>query len=45
MAIFTALSPVAMFAILKLTDIVKYFLARYWYKKERWVKNLTVLKR
>jgi Na+-driven multidrug efflux pump len=42
LAFFTRLSPVTMFAILKLTDIVKYFMARHWYKKERWVKNLTV---
>jgi hypothetical protein len=31
-----------MFVILKLTDFVKYFIARYFYNKERWVKNLTV---
>jgi Na+-driven multidrug efflux pump len=42
MAFLTRLSPVVMFAILKLTDIVKYFMARHWYKKERWVKNLTI---
>jgi Na+-driven multidrug efflux pump len=42
LAFLTRLSPVAMYAILKLTDIVKYFMARHWYKKERWVKNLTV---
>jgi hypothetical protein len=30
-----------MFAILKLTDIVKIFIARHFLGKERWVKNLT----
>ncbi|GHV38677.1 MATE family efflux transporter [Spirochaetia bacterium] len=37
----TSLGPIPMFAILKLTDILKYFVIRYFYKKERWVKNLT----
>jgi putative MATE family efflux protein len=38
----TALGPVVMFALLKLTDILKCFIARYFYRTERWVKNLTV---
>ena len=38
---FTTLAPVTMFAILKLTDIVKYFICRYLLRKEKWVKNLT----
>ena len=37
----TAIAPVPMFAILKLTDIIKYFMCRYFLRKERWVKNLT----
>jgi Na+-driven multidrug efflux pump len=41
LALLTPLHPVAMFAILKSTDIVKYLMARHWYKKERWVRNLT----
>ncbi|GHT91748.1 MATE family efflux transporter [Spirochaetia bacterium] len=41
LAFCTSLGPVPMFAILKLTDILKYFIVRYFYKKERWVKNLT----
>ena len=38
----TSMPPVPMFALLKLTDIVKYFIARHFLHKERWVKNLTV---
>jgi Na+-driven multidrug efflux pump len=38
---FTSIPPVHMFAMLKLTDIIKYFMARYLLAKERWVKNLT----
>jgi putative MATE family efflux protein len=41
LALFTPLHPVTMFAILKLSDILKYLIARHWYKKERWVRNLT----
>jgi putative MATE family efflux protein len=41
LALFTPLPPVTMFAIVKVTDIVKYLMARHWYKKERWVRNLT----
>jgi Na+-driven multidrug efflux pump len=39
----TDLDPVTMFALLKLTDIAKYFVARHFLKKERWVKNLTTI--
>jgi putative MATE family efflux protein len=42
LAFCTSLDPVTMFAILKLTDIAKYLVARHFFKKERWVKNLTV---
>jgi len=42
LSLFTNLAPVPMFAILKLTDIVKAFIARHLLKKEKWVKNLTV---
>jgi putative MATE family efflux protein len=41
LALLTSLHPVTMFAILKLSDIFKYLIARHWYKKERWVRNLT----
>jgi hypothetical protein len=32
-----------MFALLKLSDIAKYLIARHFLARERWVKNLTVL--
>jgi putative MATE family efflux protein len=38
---FTSLPPVPMFALIKLSDFVKVFIARHFLKKERWVKNLT----
>jgi Na+-driven multidrug efflux pump len=41
LAFLTDLGPVTMFAILKMSDIAKYFVARYFFNKERWVKNLT----
>jgi Na+-driven multidrug efflux pump len=41
LALLTSMPPVTMFAILKLSDIIKYLMARHWYKKERWVRNLT----
>jgi putative MATE family efflux protein len=41
LALGTSLHPVSMFAILKLTDIVKIFIARHFLNKERWVRNLT----
>jgi putative MATE family efflux protein len=37
----TTINPVPMYALLKLTDIVKVFIARHLLRKERWVKNLT----
>jgi len=42
LSLFTNFSPVSMFAILKLTDIVKVFIARHLLRKEKWVKNLTI---
>ncbi|MDR1419882.1 MAG: polysaccharide biosynthesis C-terminal domain-containing protein [Treponema sp.] len=41
LALCTSMAPVPMFAILKLTDVVKLFIARHFLGKERWVKNLT----
>jgi Na+-driven multidrug efflux pump len=38
----TNMGPVLMFGIIKITDVVKYLIARWYLKKERWVKNLTV---
>jgi Na+-driven multidrug efflux pump len=41
LSFFTSMPPVPMFALLKLTDIVKFFICRHFLRKERWVKNLT----
>jgi putative MATE family efflux protein len=41
LALGTSMHPVLMFGLLKLTDIVKIFIARHFLNKERWVKNLT----
>jgi putative MATE family efflux protein len=41
-AFFTAFGPVLMFALAKISDIPKLLIARHFYKKEKWVKNLTV---
>jgi hypothetical protein len=41
-ALCTAFSPVQMYAVAKLSDIPKTLIARHFYKKERWVKNLTL---
>jgi len=38
---FTTIAPVPMFAILKLSDFVKYSICRHLMRKERWVRNLT----
>jgi len=37
----TSIAPVPMFALVKLTDIVKCLVCRHILNKERWVKNLT----
>jgi putative MATE family efflux protein len=42
LALCTPLDPVPMFAILKVSDIAKYLVARHFLKKERWVRNLTL---
>ncbi|MDR1324868.1 MAG: polysaccharide biosynthesis C-terminal domain-containing protein [Treponema sp.] len=41
LALCTPLDPVVMFAILKISDVAKLFVARHFLKKERWVRNLT----
>jgi len=38
----TSIKPVPMFAIVKLTDIIKYFIARRLLARERWVRNLAI---
>lgn len=37
---FTALGPVALYALAKLSDIPKALVAAWWLRKERWVRNL-----
>ena len=37
---FTTLGPVAMYAIVKVSDLEKVLVATVWLKKERWLKNL-----
>jgi putative MATE family efflux protein len=41
LSFFTSMPPVPMFAVLKLTDIIKLFICLHFLRKERWVKNLT----
>lgn len=41
LAFLTDLGPVIMFALVKSTDVVKYLVARWHLKKEKWVRNLT----
>jgi Na+-driven multidrug efflux pump len=42
LSVASSIAPVPMFALLKITDFVKYFIARYLLKKEKWVRNLTI---
>ena len=42
LSLFTSIHPVLMFAMLKLTDILKVMIARHLLAKERWVRNLTI---
>ena len=42
LSLLTSIQPVPMFALLKLSDVVKYFIARHFLRKERWVRNLTL---
>ena len=42
LSLFTALAPVPMFAIIKLTDVVKVFIAHHLLRRQKWVRNLTV---
>ncbi len=39
---FTKMGPIAMYAIVKLSDVVKAVIAHIWLKKERWLVNLTI---
>ncbi len=38
----TKLNPIAMYAIVKLSDIPKMIVAYFWLKKEKWLVNLTL---
>lgn len=38
----TTWGPVLLYAIVKLTDILKVLIAHYWLKKEKWLVNLTI---
>lgn len=40
LALLTPIGPVNMYAIVKLTDFLKWAVAKRWLKKERWVVNL-----
>ena len=42
---FTRLGPVAMYAIVKLSDFAKALIAHFWLKKNRWLVNLTLAKK
>lgn len=42
MAAYTTWGPVFMYAIIKLTDLIKIIVAQIWLGKEKWVKNLAV---
>lgn len=41
LALLTPVGPVVLFAILKLSDFLKFGVARHWLRKELWVVNLT----
>jgi len=41
LAIFTPLGPIGIYAIVKITDIVKVAIATWQLRTERWIKNLT----
>jgi Na+-driven multidrug efflux pump len=41
LSLLTSIPPVPMFALLKITDIAKLFICRYFMRKERWVRRLT----
>ncbi|MBN1519742.1 MAG: MATE family efflux transporter [Spirochaetales bacterium] len=40
LALLTPVGPVVMYAILKLSDFAKWYVAQRWLRKERWVVNL-----
>ncbi len=42
LAAYTGLGPIAMYALVKITDIVKVAIAAWQLKTGRWVRNLTI---
>jgi putative MATE family efflux protein len=40
LALFTPIGPVALYALVKTSDFLKLGVARWWLKKEKWVRNL-----
>ena len=42
-AIFTSWGPVLMYILVKMVDVLKVIAAYIWLKRERWVKNLTIV--
>jgi len=41
LVLFTAFTPVVIYAIVKISDFVKAAIAYFWLKKEKWLVNLT----
>lgn len=44
LTLFTTFGPVELYAIVKIPSCLAIFVAHFWLKKERWVKNLTSVK-
>ncbi len=42
---FTKLGPIEMYAIVKLSDVVKALIGFFWLKKERWLVNLAIVEK
>jgi Na+-driven multidrug efflux pump len=42
LALCTNMGPFYMYFCVKLTDVVKYFIARHFMRKEKWVRNMAV---
>jgi Na+-driven multidrug efflux pump len=44
LALCTKVGPYQMYFLVKLTDIIKYFVARHFMNQDRWVRNMTIRK-
>ncbi len=42
---FTKLGPIEMYAIVKLSDVIKALIGFFWLKKERWLVNLAIVEK